>query len=223
MRAALALAAVGDDGGVPVLGDALDHCDDVLLCRGIITTLGKLRDRRAVPVLIKHLPEVQNRREMVDALGDIGDPAAAEALLERLRRDEYVPVRIAAAKALAKLGDARVAAMVDEAARQEKEADRHRRRPRRRLRPPRQDQLAGSSRRRAVLLETIGTLQLLPSPREAAMWGTVRVMARSIAAPFPSPGGLRPPTSPLSRGEGQTSLDDPSTHSAQPTNARRTR
>ena len=111
------------DGGVPVLGDALDHCDDVLLCRGIIVSLGKLRDRRAVPVLIKHLPEVQNRREMVEALGDIGDPAAAEALLERLRRDEYVPVRIAAAKALAKLGDARVAAaLVDEAARKEKEA-----------------------------------------------------------------------------------------------------
>ena len=89
---------------------------------GIIANLGKLRDRRAVPVLIKHLPEVQNRREMVEALGDIGDPAAAEALLERLRDDEYVPVRIAAAQALAKLGDARVAAALDAAARNEKEA-----------------------------------------------------------------------------------------------------
>ena len=87
-----------------------------LLCRGIVVNLGRLRDRRAVPVLIKHLPEVQNRREMVEALGDIGDPAAADALLERLRRDEYVPVRIAAAKALAKLGDAHLAALVDEAA-----------------------------------------------------------------------------------------------------------
>ena len=122
VRAALALAAIGDAGGVPVLGDALDHCDDVLLCRAIIANLGKLRDRRAVPVLIKHLSEVQNRREMVDALGDIGDPAAADALLERLRGDEYVPVRIAAAKALAKLGDARLAGRVAEAARKEKEA-----------------------------------------------------------------------------------------------------
>ena len=52
----------------------------------------------------------------------IGDPAAADALLERLRGDEYVPVRIAAAKALAKLGDAHLAALVDEAARKEKEA-----------------------------------------------------------------------------------------------------
>jgi arylsulfatase A-like enzyme len=122
VHAGLALAAVGDSGGVPVLGEALDHCEDVLLCRAIIISLGKLRDRRAVPVLIKHLPEVQNRREMVEALGDISDAGAAAALLERLRGDEYVPVRIAAAKALAKVGDAHVAALLDEAARKEKEA-----------------------------------------------------------------------------------------------------
>jgi len=122
VRAALALATVGDPSGVPVLGDALDHCDDVLLCRVIIVSFGQLRDRRAVPVLIKHLRAVQNRREMVQALGDIGDPTAAPALLERLRGDEYVPVRIAAAQALAKLGDARLAAAVEEAARHEKEA-----------------------------------------------------------------------------------------------------
>ncbi|HMF44565.1 MAG TPA: sulfatase-like hydrolase/transferase, partial [Polyangia bacterium] len=122
VRAALALAAAGDAAGVGVLGDALDHCDDVLLCRQIIVSLGKLRDRRSVPVLIKHLPEVQNRREMVEALGEIADPAAAEALLARLRGDEYVPVRIAAARALAKLGDAHLAARIDEAARKEKEA-----------------------------------------------------------------------------------------------------
>jgi arylsulfatase A-like enzyme len=122
VRAALALAAVGDGGGVVVLGDALDHCDDVLLCRAIVTSLGRLRDRRAVPVLIKHLSEVQNRREMVEALGDIGDPSAADALLARLRSDEYVPVRVAAAKALAKLGDVRLAALIEEAARKEKEA-----------------------------------------------------------------------------------------------------
>jgi arylsulfatase A-like enzyme len=122
VRAALALAAVGDAGGVVVLGDALDRCDDVLLCRQIVISLGKLRDRRAVPVLIKHLPEVQNRREMVEALGEIGDPAAAPALLERLRVDEYVPVRIAAARSLARLNDGHLAAAVEDAARKEKEA-----------------------------------------------------------------------------------------------------
>ena len=105
VRAALALAGIGDVTGVPVLGAALDHCDDVLLCRIIILSLGKLRDRRAVPALLKHLPEVQNRREMVDALGDIGDPSARDALIARLRADEYVPVRVQAALALEKMGD----------------------------------------------------------------------------------------------------------------------
>ena len=122
VHAALALTARGDARGLPVLGAALDHCEDVLLCRTIIVNLGKLRDRRAVPVLIKHLPEVQNRREMVEALGLIGDPAAADTLLERLRSDEYVPVRVAAARALAKVGDARVAPALEAAARSEKEA-----------------------------------------------------------------------------------------------------
>ena len=104
IRAALALAKIGDTSGVPAMSEALDHCDDVLLCRLIIITR-QLRDRRAVPALLAHLPEVQNRREMVDALGAIGDPAACDALVERLRGDSYVPVRVQAARALAKLGE----------------------------------------------------------------------------------------------------------------------
>jgi arylsulfatase A-like enzyme/HEAT repeat protein len=121
VRAALALAAVGDATGVPVLGEALDRCDDVLLCRLIILSLGKLKDRRAVPALLKHLPEVQNRREMVDALGDIADPAAKAALVERLRGDEYVPVRVQAAAALAKLGDPSAIGALEHAARHDTE------------------------------------------------------------------------------------------------------
>jgi arylsulfatase A-like enzyme/HEAT repeat protein len=120
-RAALALAGAGDPSGLEVLGGALDRCEDVLFCRDIITTLGRLRDRRAVPILLKHLPEVQNRREMVVALGEIGDPAAANPLLERLARDEYVTVRIEAARALARLGDARLGPRVGAAVRHETE------------------------------------------------------------------------------------------------------
>ena len=121
VRAALALASIGDASGVPVLGAALDHCDDVLLCRLIILSLGKLRDPRAVPALLAHLPEVQNRREMVDALGDIGDPRARVALVERLRHDEYVPVRIRAAAALARLGDPTALGALEHAARHDTE------------------------------------------------------------------------------------------------------
>jgi arylsulfatase A-like enzyme/HEAT repeat protein len=121
VRAALALATIGDPAGVPVLGDALDHCEDVLLCRLIILSLGKLRDARAVPALLKHLPEVQNRREMVDALGDIADPTAKQALIERLRGDEYVPVRVQAAAALAKIGDRSAMSALEHAARHDTE------------------------------------------------------------------------------------------------------
>ena len=81
------------------MNDALDHCEDVLLCRLIVINLGRLRDRRAVPALLAHLPEVQNRREMVQALGDIGDPSVAGALVDRLAHDVYVSVRVEAARA----------------------------------------------------------------------------------------------------------------------------
>jgi arylsulfatase A-like enzyme/HEAT repeat protein len=125
VRAALALATAGDPTGVPVLAESLDQCDDVLLCRLIILSFGKLRDRRAVPALLKHLPEVQNRREMVDALGDIGDPSARDALLQRLASDGYVPVRVQAARALAKIaratGDRTVLPMLESAARHDTE------------------------------------------------------------------------------------------------------
>lgn len=106
VQAALALAHVGDRTGVDVLGQALDDkCEEkVLLCRLIIIKLGDLKDPRAIPALLKHLPEVQNRREMVQALGKIAGPIAIEALTERLRRDEYVSVRVEAARALGKLG-----------------------------------------------------------------------------------------------------------------------
>lgn len=123
VRGALALAVRDEHAGVPTLSDALDACeDDVLFCRLIIIQLGKLRDRRAVPALLKHLPEVQNRREMVDALGDIGDPAAVPALLERLRTDEYVPVRAQAARALAKVGRVDVLPALEHAAAHDTEA-----------------------------------------------------------------------------------------------------
>ena len=103
-RAALALATAGDGSGIAVLAEGLERRDDILLCRFIIVTLGKLGDRRAVPLLLAHLPEVQNRREMVEALGALGDPAAVPALVETLQHDAYVPVRAAAATSLAQLG-----------------------------------------------------------------------------------------------------------------------
>ena len=121
VRAALALATGGDASGLDVLAGALDAHEDVLLCRAIVVALGHLHDRRAVPILLKHLSEVQNRREMVEALGALGDPAASAALLERLRSDAYVPVRAAAARALAAVGDRDAIPALEQAARRDTE------------------------------------------------------------------------------------------------------
>ena len=121
VRAALALATAGDASGLDVLAGALDAHEDVLLCRAIVVALGRLHDRRAVPILLKHLPEVQNRREMVEALGALGDPAASPALLDRLAHDPYVPVRAAAARALAAVGDRAAIPALEQAARRDTE------------------------------------------------------------------------------------------------------
>jgi arylsulfatase A-like enzyme len=107
-HAALSLGQAGDGAGVVVLGEALDACaGKEALCKTIIAVLGKLHDVRAVPALMAHLPDVLTRLEVVQALGEIGDASAEPALVERLKSDEYVPVRVAAAHALARMGGAR--------------------------------------------------------------------------------------------------------------------
>ena len=120
-HAALALAEHRDAAGLPVLTGALDRCPGVDECRMVILALGKLADRRATPALLAHLSEVPNRREMVEALGDIADPAALPALVQRLRQDEYVPVRAAAAVALGKIGGAEARAALRAAMAEERE------------------------------------------------------------------------------------------------------
>jgi arylsulfatase A-like enzyme len=106
--AALSLAQAGDGAGVMVLAEGLDACaGKEALCKSIIAALGRLRESRAVPALIAHLPDVLTRLEVVQALGEIGDASAEPALVERLKSDEYVPVRVAAAHALARMGGAR--------------------------------------------------------------------------------------------------------------------
>jgi arylsulfatase A-like enzyme len=108
LHAALALAQFGNATGVMVLGETLDaYSADTKLCKSIIAALGKLRDPRAVPVLIAHLSDVLTRVEIVQALGEIGDAEGEPALIECLKTDEYVPVRVAAARALARMGGAR--------------------------------------------------------------------------------------------------------------------
>jgi HEAT repeat protein len=77
------------------------------LCKRILAALGALKDARAVQPLVAHLGFVQTRRETVEALGAIADPASAPSLIGCLESDAYVPVRVAAAGALGRLGGAR--------------------------------------------------------------------------------------------------------------------
>ena len=108
VQAALALAEKSDRAGISVLVAALDSCSsDVLLCKRIIAVLGDLKDERAVQPLVAHLAFVQTRRETALALAVIADPASTPALIGCLETDAYVPVRIAAAEALGRLGGAR--------------------------------------------------------------------------------------------------------------------
>jgi hypothetical protein len=123
LQGALALATAGDPAGVPVMAEALDHCQQaILLCQLIILKLGALGDRRAVPALLKHVPEVQNRREMVQAMSQIADPRVVPTLVERLRSDEYVPVRVEAARGLARIGGPEALAGLRSSVRYEREA-----------------------------------------------------------------------------------------------------
>jgi arylsulfatase A-like enzyme len=122
LHASLSLAQASDGTGLPILGEALDGCSaNEALCKAIIATLGKLRDPRAVPALVAHLPDVLNRAQIVQALGEIGDVSAEPALVERLKTDEYVPVRVAAARALARMGGARAVMALKWSASHEKE------------------------------------------------------------------------------------------------------
>jgi arylsulfatase A-like enzyme len=108
VQAALALAEKSDATGIQVLGAALDSCgSDVLLCKRILVVLGESKDAPAVQPLIAHLAFVQTRRETVEALGAIADPASIPALIGTLETDAYVPVRVAAAGALGRLGGVR--------------------------------------------------------------------------------------------------------------------
>jgi arylsulfatase A-like enzyme len=121
-HAALVLAEKSDAAGVSVLASALDSCgSDVLLCKRILASLGRLKNSAAVQPLVAHLPFVQTRSETVEALAGIGDAAALGPLIGCLENDEYVPVRVASAEALGRLGGARAVQGLQTALRHERE------------------------------------------------------------------------------------------------------
>jgi arylsulfatase A-like enzyme/HEAT repeat protein len=121
VHAAIALGHKGERAAVPTLAAAITSCSDPALVADVVATTKLLRDRGATDALIARLPVVIGRRDVVDALGAIADPRSVPALAEHLRLDEYVPVRIAAANALASIGGEGARAALSQATRSERE------------------------------------------------------------------------------------------------------
>ncbi len=115
--AALVLGEFGDPAAVKPLLEAVDLrqggdriAETYDANRRIAEALGKLRAREAVPVLIQltRSPDGFTQVAAVDALGEVGDPAAVETLAAIATSDDAEPFTSKKALlALGKIGDAR--------------------------------------------------------------------------------------------------------------------
>jgi HEAT repeat protein len=115
--AALALGEFGDPAAAQPLVAAADPsyggeriAETHEANRRIAEALGKLRAREAVPVLLKltRSPDGFTQVAAVDALGEVGDPAAVETLVAIATGDDVEPFTSKKALlALGKIGDAR--------------------------------------------------------------------------------------------------------------------
>jgi HEAT repeat protein len=103
---AISLGRLGDRRAVPALLRTLEKGPrDSRM--GVIVALGRLRAKEAVPPLLRLLnSDSVYRCQAVEALGSIGDPRAAPALVKALK-DKDASVATAAAEALERIGDPR--------------------------------------------------------------------------------------------------------------------
>lgn len=104
--AVMKLGMIGGDEAVRALIRTVENTQEDLIVRGrAALMLGKLRDTRAVPTLIRALdaPGFQTPINAAQALGKIGDTRAIDALVDfaDISRDK---TRIAALDALKQLG-----------------------------------------------------------------------------------------------------------------------
>ncbi len=111
--AAVALGEIGDETGVTALAQVLTTAkkkrsfEDEFVLRSAARSLGQIRSRAAVPVLIATLENSSNpadtRREAATALGLIGDPAAMPALETAFRSNSDPYLSEAAHEALRRI------------------------------------------------------------------------------------------------------------------------
>ncbi len=100
LRAAEALAWRQARGTAPVLLRLLDSCPDVDSCRQVIGALGRLGDRSAGSALAMELKNPMLQRESIRALGQLGGPESIALLVDCLLHDERALARVEAARAL---------------------------------------------------------------------------------------------------------------------------
>jgi arylsulfatase A-like enzyme len=103
--AALALAEAGDGRGAEVLvrwwqEGGLPHQRAL----EVVTALGHIKAKDAVPALVRSLPDVRLRPRVADALAQIGESAARPGLLDAFAKERYLPHRPVLARALVALG-----------------------------------------------------------------------------------------------------------------------
>lgn len=105
LRAAETLAWRRVRGTAPVLIQLLAECPDVESCRQVIGALGRLGDSSAALALVPRLKDPMLQRECIRALGQLGGPATITPLVDCLLHDERALVRVEAARALRTVGD----------------------------------------------------------------------------------------------------------------------
>ncbi len=105
-RLAKVLAGFGDKATSALL-ESLDAAPNLNGRLWAAQVLGKIRDRSAVPALIKRLHDrsEQMRVSVANALGDIADNRAFRPLVEVILRDPVASVRSQAATSLGRIGD----------------------------------------------------------------------------------------------------------------------
>lgn len=105
-RLAQVITAFGADAVTPLL-ESLDAAASLNARVWTAQILGKIRDRRATPALIKRLSDrsEQMRISVANALGDIADNRAFRPLVEVILRDPVSAVRAQAATSLGRIGD----------------------------------------------------------------------------------------------------------------------
>ena len=108
------LARLNPDGPGPIMGHLAetDSAEVKLLAINKLCQIKKLNDKQRKDVVVALAMTLDDgnalvRQAAARGLGDLGDPAAADALIARLK-DAIVPVRVAAATSLGKIKTAKV-------------------------------------------------------------------------------------------------------------------